>query len=71
MIETKFPAEKLLAFLQQEKIATLDELKSALGTTGTMTVFRKLKDLGYHSSYSHRGKYYTLHEIPDFDERGL
>lgn len=71
MAKTKFPADRLRYFLQEEKIATLEELKRALGTTGTMTVFRKLKELEYLSSYSHRGKYYTLHEIPDFDERGL
>ncbi len=56
---------------RKEKIATLEQLKRALGTSGTMTVFRKLKELGYLSSYSHRGKYYTLHEIPDYDEQGL
>ncbi len=71
MAKTKFPADRLRYFLQEEKIATLEELKRTLGTTGTMTVFRKLKELGYLSSYSHRGKYYTLHEIPDFDEQGL
>ncbi len=27
--------------------------------------------LAYHSSYSHRGKYYTLDEIARFDARGL
>ena len=52
-------------------IATLDELKQVLGTSSTMTVFRKLKKLGYRTSYSHRGKYYTLAEIPVFDEQGL
>jgi len=52
-------------------MATLEELKRALGTTSTMTVFRKLKALGYRTSYSHRGKYYTLGEIPRFDEQGL
>ena len=36
-----------------------------------MTVFRKLKALGYQTSYSHRGKYYTLVEIPAFDRQGL
>lgn len=36
-----------------------------------MTVFRKLKKLNYRTSYSHRGKYYTLAEIPVFDEQGL
>lgn len=42
-----------------------------LGTSSTMTVFRKLKRLGYLSSYSHRGKYYTLGDIAEFDEQGL
>lgn len=59
------------SLLHREKIATLEQLKAALGTTGTMTVFRRLKELGYLSSYSHRGKYYTLQEIPEFDEQGL
>lgn len=57
-------------FLERQKVATLPELREVLGTTGTMTVFRRLKVLGYFSSYSHRGSYYTLRDIPDFDERG-
>ena len=56
---------------KKQKIATLDELKQAMGTTGTMTVFRRLKELGYRTSYSHRGKYYTLADIPQFDQGGL
>ena len=53
------------------KIATLDELKQALGTSIDVTVFRKLKPLDYLTSYSHRGRYYTLREIALFDEKGL
>ena len=71
MAKARISADVLHAFLQEERIATLAELKKVLSTTGTMTVFRKLKALEYLSSYSHRGKYYTLKEIPDFDERGL
>jgi len=59
------------SFLEKEKIASLDQLKELLQTTGTMTVFRKLRALGYRSSYSHRGKFYTLKDLPQFDERGL
>jgi hypothetical protein len=66
-----FASEVLRSFLQRKQIATLEELKQILGTTSTMTVFRKLKKLGYRTSYSHRGKYYTLAEIPQFDEPGL
>jgi hypothetical protein len=66
-----FDPDVLRVFLQQQKIATLVELKRALGSSATMTVFRKLKALGYRTSYSHRGRYYTLLNIPRFDERGL
>jgi hypothetical protein len=61
----------LESLLEKRKIATLEELKEALGTSSPMTVFRKLKPLGYQTSYSHRGKYYTLVRTPRFDERGL
>jgi hypothetical protein len=66
-----FPAESIRAWLHAHKVATLPELKQALGTEVGMTVFRKLRELGYHSSYSHRGQYYTLNEIARFDEQGL
>jgi hypothetical protein len=49
----------------------LKELKDSLETSATMTVFRKLKALGYQTSYSHRGKYYTLADIPRFNAQGL
>ena len=64
-------AERLRRVLRKQKIATMPELKAALGTDVDMTVFRKLRELAYHSSYSHRGKYYTLDEIARFDELGL
>jgi len=66
-----YDADVVRALLRGQKIATLAELKRSLGTSATMTVFRKLKSLGYRSSYSHRGKYYTLADIPRFDEHGL
>jgi hypothetical protein len=68
MVSDRDPVE---ALLQKQKIAMLPELKQSLGTSSTMTVFRKLKSLGYQTSYSHRGQYYTLVEIPEFDRQGL
>ncbi len=64
-------AERLRALLRAQTIATMPELKAALGTDVDVTVFRKLRELAYHSSYSHRGKYYTLDAIARFDARGL
>lgn len=63
--------EPVRQLLLERKIATMTELKVALGTQVDMTVFRKLRQLGYRSSYSHRGKYYTLDEIARFDDFGL
>ncbi len=71
MKAAQFEAQALAKLLHKKKIATMDELKEALGTQVAMTVFRKLKQLGYRSSFSHGGAYYTLQQIPAYDERGL
>lgn len=66
-----FSADSVVRFLRRQTIATLDELKDALGTQADITVFRKLRTLDYLSSYSHSGRYYALTELAQFDERGL
>ena len=66
-----FAAVTIARLLQRRTIATMDELKQALGSSVDMTVFRKLRELSYLASYSHRGKYYALEETAQFDERGL
>jgi hypothetical protein len=66
-----FLAERLEAFLQLNKVATLPQLKTALGTAIDVTVFRKLSTLPYRTSYSHRGAYYTLDPLAHYDELGL
>jgi hypothetical protein len=66
-----FDSKVLQRHLQRHKIATLAELKRALNTHVDLTVFRKLKPLGYLTSYTHRGSYYTLQSIPRFDDNGL
>src|ERR1700693_1385809 len=66
-----FRSDALQALLLRNQIATLDELKQTLGTPVDVTVFRKLKPLDYLTSYSHRGRYYTLREVARFDGPGL
>jgi len=66
-----FSTEPLRQFLRRSRIATLPQLKVVMGTEADITVFRKLKELVYHTSYSHRGRFYTLDEVADFDENGL
>lgn len=57
--------------LIHNKIATLNELKDYANNDVTMTIMRKLNELSYISSYSHKGKYYTLQTIPKFSAQGL
>ena len=63
--------QTLYRLLNRDKVATMSDMKKALGTTSQSTVVRKLNSLGYLTSYSHRGKYYTLEALPRFDSRGL
>ncbi len=67
----QYPPQSLVRLLRHRKIATIGELKGALGTSADATVFRKLAELEYRTSYSHRGRFYTLDEIARFDELGL
>ena len=67
----RYDPEALITLLRQRKIATMEDLKEALGTSVDATVFRKLALLEYRTSYSHRGRYYTLDELARFDELGL
>jgi hypothetical protein len=62
--------KKLESFFRHRLIARLDELQRTLDVSGR-TVFRVLGRMGYLSSYSHAGKYYTLARIPSFDADGL
>jgi hypothetical protein len=52
-------------------VLTLAEMMEALGGAVKLTVFRKLRELDYRSSYSHAGKYYTLDELGHWDVYGL
>src|SRR6201984_1949522 len=71
MRPTTFDPSALRQHLRRNKIADLPELKRALGTDTDIPAFRKLKQLQYLASYTHRGRFYTLPEIARFDDRGL
>lgn len=66
-----FDAAALGRLFDHQPVATMEEMKAALGTQVDMTVFRKLRLLGYHSSYSNGGRFYTLAQIAQFDALGL
>ena len=63
--------KKTKILFDSNKIATLEDIKKEIGSNSRMTVYRLLCQMDYLSSYSHRGQYYTLPHIPDFDHDGL
>jgi len=67
----KYHLQVLREFFDRNKIATIEELRAALGNPARCTIFRKLGEIEYLSSYSHRGKYYTLKSIARFTAQGL
>lgn len=71
MRPTQYSSQPITALIRKQKIASLPELMKALGTDARRTVFRKLSELPYRTSYSHCGRYYTLDEVARFDSQGL
>jgi len=71
MNTAKYHLQDIRDFFDVHKIATFDQLKAVLGNPARCTLFRKLAQLEYLSSYSHRGKFYTLRSIARFTEPGL
>ena len=60
----------LKRFFRRKPIATLAQLAALLGCSAR-TVLRALKRVGYLTSYTHAGRYYTLSRLPSFDAAGL
>lgn len=71
MKPVRFTTNALVEVLQHRTIATLPELCAAMGNCSPSTLFRKLKEIDYLASYSHRGKYYALRACANFDAHGL
>ena len=61
----------LKKIFRNKPVANLDELFHILDTNSRMSVFRRLKTMGYLTSFTHAGRYYTLQNIPKFDTLGL
>lgn len=61
----------LRRLFQRTPVVELDALYRTLKTHSRMSVFRRMKEAGYLSSYTHAGRFYTLRDIPEFDASGL
>ena len=64
-------ADQLIKIFSEKMVLTIEDLKIILQTNSRMTIFRKLKQLPYKSSYTHCGKYYTLDTITQYNQYGV
>ena len=68
---TKNREDKLLQLLETKTVVKLADIREALGGVSSMTAFRYLKKVPYRHSYNHNGRYYTQHEVSQYDRFGL
>ena len=57
--------------LRKRRVVTIRDLSEVIGTFSRMTVFRRLRQIEYVTSYTHAGRYYTLYDIARFDSDGI
>ena len=67
----RYHSNDLKMLILKNKMSSMIEMKEVMGTKVDATIFRKLQELNYLRSYSHRGKYYTIPEVAGFDAKGL
>lgn len=61
----------LSKFFKKNKVGVIADLCSLLETSSHMSVFRRLKELDYITSYSNAGKYYSLSNIANYNHFGI
>lgn len=64
-------SRSLKSLFQRKAVVTLKDLRRRLRATSRTTLLRALQRVGYTTSYSDAGRYYTLLDIPRFDAQGL
>ena len=65
------PQKKVENLLRKRRVVTMNDLCKVIGSSSRMTVFRRLREMEYVSSYTHAGRYYTLYDIARFDSDGI
>jgi hypothetical protein len=71
MLDKNASAKALKRQFRRFCLVDLNALYETLKTRSRMSVFRRLLQLGYLTSFTHRGRYYTMSDIPQFDQYGL
>jgi hypothetical protein len=65
-----FSRDAIIAPFFDKKILTKAELLNLTGCSN-MTLFRRLSEHGYYTSYNFNSRYYTIAEVARFDRKGL
>ncbi len=71
MLSPRLSRKVLIKMFRNKYIVTIDQLFDVLDTHSRMSVFRRLKPIGYLTSFTDAGRYDTLSAIPKFDPLGL
>jgi len=71
MLTASDSIEALTALFHSRPVADIATLFATLETKSRMSVFRRLSVMGYLTSYTHAGRFYTLMSLPTFDRDGL
>jgi hypothetical protein len=61
----------LARLLRRNQTMDFASIAKAAGQRSRRSLFRDLTSLGYLTSFTHAGRYYTLSDIPQFDKHGL
>jgi hypothetical protein len=64
-------ATRLARILRRNQTMDFMSIAKAAGQRSRRSLFRDLTSVGYLTSFTHAGRYYTLSDIPQFDEHGL
>lgn len=71
MLDRDESKDALRKLFHRRMVADIEVLCRTLGTNSRMSVFRRLREVGYRTSFTHGGRYYTLQDVPRFDDTGL
>lgn len=71
MLDSRQAKAALQKLFRRTPVVELGELYRTLQTRSRMSVFRRMKEVDYLSSYTHTCRFYTLRGIPQFDALGL
>lgn len=63
--------EDLIQIFQTQQVMDFQSLQKKLKNRSSRSIFRYLSSVGYFSSFTHAGKYYTLKNIPQLNSVGV